>query len=445
MKLFALACLLAACGGSSTNADLSSSVDGASATDGGVAFDGASTDASLAPLGNLDAGLVIPPPSCAASQAIFAGGADPDYDFEYEDDVCHTKVYPSNVDRTFTCPLIDDSLAGFATATTALSSVAVDEQLLADVPSPFAVAVILIRRDGSGVPHYRYFGNGQESVAAETWSSSKFLEAANAAANLRITSSYAVGLDAFISDSGTQVPLGDLVTIVASYDATHYTSNALAHYFANIGGRARAQDLVHTWLDRPSESFGGNYGEAARALPYVFTEAGGASVTMTDDDESGIANTLSPLTEAEAMKRLAMHREDASTRLPGIQFVDLQSLFYGPVTSAYFPSRAPAHGGLSADTASYLQSAVDIAAVEQRTNGGWRIFSKLGFGDSADGAFLDTAYGCLPGIAADGRGLELVISTRLTVGSQSTAVDAQNDALVEGYYRLIVQRLLAVP
>ena len=50
---------------------------------------------------------------------------------------------------------------------------------------------------------------------------------------------------------------------------------------------------------------------------------------------------------------------------------------YGSETSALFPSTS--WGGMSADTAIYVQSALDINTVEIESDGQWRIFSKLGF------------------------------------------------------------------
>ena len=54
-------------------------------------------------------------------------------------------------------------------------------------------------------------------------------------------------------------PLGDLATIVCSYDETQgYTSNSLSAYFHDIGGRDRIYELVSgDWLDRKHESLGG--------------------------------------------------------------------------------------------------------------------------------------------------------------------------------------------
>jgi hypothetical protein len=248
------------------------------------------------------------------------------------------------------------------------------------------VTVILIRRVG-GVPHYRYLSNGTHDVAYQPWSTTKFLAAANAASTLRIESGDAVGLTATIDGQA----LGDFVTSIASYDYDPYSSNSLGRYFHNIGGRAKANGLIHDgWLGRPaSETFGGNYGEAAPALGYTFEEAGGASVTISPDGSSGPANHLSSFTMAEATKRLVLHREEPRQRLPGILWADVQTLLYGAEASPKGP-----FGGLSQDKAVYFQSGHDIDYLEARSHGQWRIFSKLGNG--TDGQFLDVGYACLP-------------------------------------------------
>ena len=55
--------------------------------------------------------------------------------------------------------------------------------------------------------------------------------------------------------------LGDLSTIIASYDHTMgYTSNSLSSYFHDLGWRTRINDLVTgSWLNQPTNSLGGNY------------------------------------------------------------------------------------------------------------------------------------------------------------------------------------------
>jgi hypothetical protein len=204
-----------------------------------------------------------------------------------------------------------------------------------------------------------------------------------------------------------------------------HTSNGLAHYFLNVAGRAHVMSLVHDWLGRPaSETYGGNYGVPAPTdLGYTFTEANGAKATIAPDVQSGIPNHLSTHTLAEFMKRLAAW-DDAPTRMPDLTKPDVETLFYGPETSAWYPGEL---GGLAADTTIFVQSALDMDAVEKDSHGRWRTFGKLGFGD---GEFVLTTYTCLPVLDAAGapipdRGAEMVIATRATSGALAWAARDQ--------------------
>ena len=386
----------------------------------------ASSSEDAAPASTADA-LVQVSPGCAAA----ADASNPN--FEYQDDTCHRKVWPSNGDRAFTCGIVSpDRADGFAPARP-LGEVSVDTQTLAGVAPDLDFTVIAIRRDAAGHPRYRYFSNGTHEKAVQPLSSTKFMAIAAAAAKLRTSSDYQVGLAA----STDGIPLGDLATVIHDYNEQHYESNALARYFLNIAGRSAVNGLVHdAWLGRPSSEFlGGNYGAAAAPLSYRFTMPGGAAVEVSPDDESPGTNNLSTLTMAAFLKRLVMHREDASTRLPAIQWEDLQVLFYGPTTSKWYPlpgdnGFAPPRGwgGMSADTGIYLQSAVDIHAVEAASHGKWRIFSKLGYGESG---LVENGYACLPN--GSGGGLELAISTHYAQPGDDPPVTRRRDAQIAAY------------
>jgi len=410
------------------------SAGGGNAPTGGAA--GAPADASADawqpdPIPTLDP---EPPAACAAAQS----GSY----FQFLDDVCQAKQSPTHVDRDFACPVSDTSPkaqlvgGGEVVYAPAGSSISVDDTGLAGVvPSSLDVAVILIKRVG-GVPHFRYLSNGTHAKVLQPWSTSKFLAAANAASNLRLQSGDKVGLGA--STGSTR--LGDLVTSLHNYDSSPYSSNSLGRYFHNIGGRKRANDLIHAlWLDRPAtETFGGNYGELAPSLGYTFKESSGESVTLQPDTTTGPANALSMLTLAEALKRLVLHREVAATRLPGIQWLDLRVLFYGAEGSTKYGE----WGGMSADTAVYLQSAHDIDYIEKRSQGRWRVFSKLGLGSG--GQFLDVGYACFPvldpsGQPVAGLGRELVIAAHLPTGG---ATWRERDRLLATHYRAIVTRVV---
>jgi hypothetical protein len=372
-----------------------------------------------------------PPPPCS----------DPAPGFQFLDDNCDAKIYPSDTDRDRACPSIDESavieLSGGGRVTYQPSSEApmVEPVLTGLVPDDLLITVILIRRVG-GVPHYRYLSNGSHDTAYQPWSTTKFLAAANAASRLRMASNAEVGLTALVS----RTPLGDLVTSMHNYDYSPYSSNSLGRYFHDIGGRDRANDLMHgLWLGRPSgETFGGNYGEAAPSLGYTFVEPTGPSITINPDTSFGYANHLASFTTAEALKRLVLHREEADQRLPGIEWADIQTLLHGADGSQKYG----AWGGMSDDKAIYFQSAHDMAYIESRSKGQWRIFSKLGNG--TQGQFLDVGYACLPVLDDElepvpGWGRELVIAANQPTGG---ATWAERDRILARAIRTIIIRVV---
>lgn len=375
----------------------------------------------------------LPPPCAAALESS-------DY-FEFLDDLCHKKQLPTYLDRSFSCPIVDASavvpLAGGGVATYLPSNapIVVEEDALTGiVPDELRVTLILVRRV-DGVPHYRYLSNGTSAEAFQPWSTSKWLAAANAAASLRIASNYKVGLTASVSG----YPLGDLVTSLVNYDDSPYSSNGLGRYFHDVGGRARANDLIHgLWLQRPaSETFGGNYGSASPPLGYTFAEPAGATVTIEPDTQSGGANHLSTFTLAEALRRVVLHREEPTTRLPGLQWKDIEVLLYGAPGSS-----KGEFGGLSADTAIYLQSGHDIDYLAARSDGRFRVFSKLGLGTS--GQFADVGYACFPMLDSAhhpvvGAGRELILSTELASLGASWK---ERDRLLATAYRAILERVI---
>jgi hypothetical protein len=311
----------------------------------------------------------------------------------------------------------------------------VHPELVGLVPTGLTMTAVLIRRV-AGRPHFRYLSTGDHDQPYQPWSTTKFLAAANGATWLRIASSYQVGLTASVGSH----TLGDLVSSIHTYDDAPYGSNSLGAYFHDIGRRDRANAMIHSgWLGRPAtETFGGNYGAAPPALGYTFTEPGGETVTVTPDTSGGPANHLSSFTLTEALKRLVLHREVTSQRLPGIQWADLEVLFYGAPGSAAYGD----FGGMSADTAIYLQTGHDIDYVERRSRGRWRIFSKLGLG--ASGQFLNVGYACLPVLDDDldpvpGWGRELVIAAHLPTGGTTWAA---RDRMLAKAYRTVMLRVL---
>lgn len=416
-----------------SGADAGSGGSGAaSTTDGGSGGGTTTTTFVPAPIPPVDE---EPPAPCQAA-------VDDPYYFQFLDNLCGEKKLPTSQDRDRPCPSVDLSpevqLQDGTTVTYAPSSapVVVDgEALKGIVPDAMDVTVILIRRV-NGVPHYRYLSNGTHDIAYQPWSTTKVFAAANAAATLRIQSDYTVGLTASVEG----IPLGDLVTSVCNYDDDPYSSNSLGRYFHNIGGRDRANDLIHDlWLKRPaSETFGGNYGQPEPSLDYTFEEPDGDAVTITPDTTFGYANHLASFTTAEALKRLVLHREEADQRLPGIQWSDLRVLLFGAEGSAKYGL----WGGMSQDTAIYLQTGHDIDYIEQRSHGQWTLFSKLGLG--TQGQFLDVGYACFPVLddadqPVPGWGREFVISAHLPSGG---ATWKERDRQLAKAYRAIVTRIL---
>ena len=136
--------------------------------------------------------------------------------------------------------------------------------------------VVLTKRVQSELYH-KYLCNGADSRdgAHETWSSKPFA-VAQAAGNLRSNESESdchqvgeLGLDGR-AVNGVHGPtlLGDLATIIASYDTTMgYSSNSLSGWFNSIALHFRENDLVQSWLWSLSgittepQSLGGDYGE----------------------------------------------------------------------------------------------------------------------------------------------------------------------------------------
>ena len=374
-----------------------------------------------------------PPALCANPQPA-------DY-FQFLDDTCGAKVFPSYEDRDVACAVDDASptvtLADGTTVTYApmTAPIVIEDTLTGIVPDELFVTVILIRRVG-GVPHVRYLSNGSAETAYQPWSTTKVFAAANAASRLRIASDYELGLTASVSG----YELGDLVTSVCNYDYNPFSSNSLGRYFHDVGGRARANDLIHAlWLNRPaSETFGGNYGEASPGIGYSFTEPSGETLSITPDTSAGPANHLSSLTVAEALKRLVIHREVEEQRLPGIQWADIETILYGARESTEYGF----WGGMSRDTAIYLQTGHDPAYLDMRSKGHYRMFSKLGLGTS--GQFLNVGYACLPVLdnaeqPVPGWGREFVIAAHLPTTGASWADRDRNLARA---YRAIITRIV---
>jgi hypothetical protein len=222
---------------------------------------------------------------------------------EYLDDALCAKKFPSSYDREWRCPVLFDEAAGdlegFVEADTPLSEVNVDISSLASIVDPLEanICLIVLRRvtgaEGkssrvmsksvllplSASPWSRYLCNSADSRDApyETWSSSKIFAMANAAGKMR-EECPVTGLTSFTTGSillslslssspgkNGKTALGDLSTVIASYDHTMgYSSNSLSAYFHDLGWRSRLNELVTgPWLNQPADSLGGNYVSAA--------------------------------------------------------------------------------------------------------------------------------------------------------------------------------------
>ena len=373
-----------------------------------------------------------PAPTCQAAMD------DPWY-FQFLDNLCEEKVWPSDQDRDRMCPVSDDTpLMTLENGTQVeylpgTQPVAWDTDALDGLlPPGMRMAVILVKRV-DGVPHYRYLSNGAHDLPQQPWSTTKFLAAANAAASMRIQSGYEVGLTA---DASTH-RIGDLASSMCLYDNSPFTSNGLGRWFHDIGGREKANDLIHDlWLERPAvETFGGNYGDASPPVGYTFAEAEGATLTVSPDTSPGPANHLSLHTLAEALRRLVLHREEPHQRLPGIQWLDLRVLLYG----AEDPAKYGPWGGMTRDTAIYLQAGHDMDYIEARSQGQWTIFSKLGLG--SQGQFVHLGYACWPvldgGDVVPGQGREFVIAAHLDQGG--TDWDERDRILATAYRKVILR------
>jgi len=83
-------------------------------------------------------------------------------------------------------------------------------------------------------------------------------------------------------------------------------------------------------------------------------------------------------------------------------------------------------GGMSADPAIFSQSALDMTAVENDSDGEWRIFSKRGNGYSTSrlvGEIVTNAYLCLP--MKDGGGIEVTLSAKGSVPNDTSLIQVQ--------------------
>jgi len=386
---------------------------------------------------------------------------------EYLDDRMCKKIFPStapaDMDRDFSCtnqPITaDEAIAqGYApdaplSSTTQVDTLTLQKVVDDQLHDSINLCLTMIKRVTSDVNkdedpqiYNKYLCLGPTSVsqAYETWSSSKIFGMSFAAGKLRQgiiekegNMKCEAGLDEYTLGRHGLTALGDLATVIVSYDETMgYTSNSLAAYFNTIAFREREKDLVEYWLGdvssplRPvdAQSLGGDYGEKPPSdLHFSYTKQAeqGEKRSLewcpiihdnTTQSDPKIPNSISALSHVELLRRLVLHREiQADMRYPGMTWTDVQQILYGHGTDTHGYFDTQAWGGMTADTGIFLQSAVNLSQVDTKYPGQWRVFSKLGAGFSTSrevGEILTNTYACLP---------SLPLSTDM--GALSTATD----------------------
>lgn len=361
---------------------------------------------------------------------------------KYLDDTGCNKYFPASYDQEFMCPNRYDSshLTGYK-PTSSFNNIVVNETAIKPLVNPnFRVSVIMIRRDSNNKPYYKYFGLNQ-ALVYQPWSSSKCFAIINAASTQRQDCN--LGLNSY--EDNKKDELGDLATIVHSYGSNQQglESNCLAYYFLDIGGRQQLDDNIHSkWLDASSsDSLGGNYGcEDTYGLSYSFTEINNITnkCSVPNSRSETITNSLSALAASEMYKRIVMTREEPEYKYPDTEWTDVKQLMYGPLNSTMFPGIM--WGGGTTDTAWYVQSGLtNISAIDENTKGNWRIFSKLGAGNTD---IVYNSYSCLPQYDGDNvvenGGVEFVISLRYT----SSASLCYTDTLVHQNLQPIIQAIM---
>ena len=186
------------------------------------------------------------------------------------------------------------------------------------------------------------------------------------------------------------------------------------------------------WLNRgSSESLGGSYGSpppsdlASLAFTSTLHPTSTCTLPQPPVNTSTPDNTLSALTAAEWLRRLALHRDiDAAYRVPRLQWSDVQEVLFGAATPTLFGPPALTWGGMMVSSDTLVQGGFNASAIEQRSRGTWRVVSKEGSGYSMirfAGEVLINSYACLPVVddggnpVPDAGGVEFVVSARVSV------------------------------
>ena len=373
-------------------------------------------------------------------------------DLQYLDDGNCSKLFPITFDRDWKCSIslneTDSIIAelnnkGYSIDTPLLRDINVDITTLPSLINSTAnICLIMTKRllksNNEVYLMNKYYCNGENSLyeAFETWSSSKIFAMANAGRHLSNESNcnkqYGL-LNSVVSNKYDFVPLGDLASVVCSYDVTAgYTSNSLSSFFHDIGWRSNLNDLINSeWLgmqvnnDYP-QSLGGNYGEASPSdLQLIVSENDEKCSIDKDEWLHTYDNTISALTAVELLRRIVLHSDIPNEmRFPGLKIDDIKSILYGASNSTFlFPEQM--WGGMSADISIFLQSSVDINKIDEISDGKWRVFSKLGAGYSSSrqvGEIVSNTYACLPTSTETGStdGTEFSITIRGSIVKDSS-------------------------
>lgn len=363
-----------------------------------------------------------------------------------------SKIFPSSFSRDFSCPLrAEDERVppGYVEDPSDINGVPVDTTTLPSLSitnlDKINMALIMVRRLRSGRMLFKYFSNGKHNVVSQTWSSSKIFCEADAAGTL--TQKCGLDLNAATKGQLGLTPLGDLGTVIVTYDETAgYTSNGLARYFANTGNHTRLNSLIQTWLNRPKENLGGFYGSLAPSdLSYNFVEPIRGQCSIQADNITGIPDLLSPLTTVELLRRLVLHREiKQKNRFPYLTWPSVQNILYGAEKSILFPGTT--FGGMSADIQILVQSGIpNLQEIDANNGGQWRIFSKLGAGvsDAGFSQFVSNNYVCLPD--GNGGGHEFILhawSSTSYTGNPENAIEKIIQPAVAGIVTAIMSGAL---
>jgi hypothetical protein len=374
---------------------------------------------------------------------------------------------PANLDKEITCPGVENSTAAGTFNGKSYTYKSSDEihygekgwedrvagnwDALSDLglPSGMDALVIDIRRVG-GKPYYLYLANGKSRIqkTQEPWSSSKFMAAVSAGARARLDSKGEVGLSGSIGAYN----IGDMITSIHTYAPTrnvNENSNGIAWYFLNVAGRNFATLLLHDrWLKlSDASSFNGKYGKSLFSTGTdTWTAADGVKFTVADKNEAYTEKSLSLLSLGEFLKRLTQHEADKSTALDLLTQSDVKALFYGNLT------KSGEMGGMLAGASVYMAqglmggakvgqpgkhggagSAAAKALFDEKTGGKWRIFHKLGAGQSDTRGreeIVMATYACLPQFQG---GREFVVITSApagTLGASNTNTEKAFNAIV---------------